>query len=106
MAAGVWVPIHEPHMHGWDNTCLLLRVVVDPCARNMCTHVYPVAHALHLHCPSYSSLSISYLPQFSLPSCNPDFLAIHGADVEPSPVRSQLSDVRLVVLTVIVHTNI
>ena len=24
MAAGVWAPIHEPHMHGRGNTCLLL----------------------------------------------------------------------------------
>ena len=103
MAAVVWAPIHEPHMHGRDNTCLLLRVVVDPCARDMCTHVYPVVHAFHLHCPSYSSRSISYSPQFSSPSCKPHFLAIHGVDVEPIIVSCQSSDVLLVVLSLVVH---
>ena len=106
MAAGVWGPRHEPHMQGWSNTCLLLRGVVDLCARKMCTHVYPVAHAINLHCPSYSSLSISYLPKFSLPSRNPHFLAIHGADVEPIVEFWQSSGVLLVVLIIAAHCNI
>ena len=68
--------------------------------------MYPVAHTLHLHCPSYSSLSISYLPQFSLPSRKPHFLAIHGADVEPIMAFWQSSGVLLVVLIIAVHCNI
>ena len=109
MAAGVWGPytrVHEPHMHGWENTCLLLRVVVDPCARNICTHVYPVVHAPHLHNPNYSSRSISYSPQFWSPSCNPHFLALHGADVEPIVEFWQSAGVLLVVLIIAVHCNI
>ena len=106
MAAVVWAPDNEPHMHGRGNTFLLLRVVVDPCARDTCTHVYPVVHAVHLHCPSYASLSIRWSPQVSSPSCKPHYLAIHGADVEPIIASWQSSDVHLVVLSVVVHSNI
>ena len=82
MADFKWGPIHEPHMHGGPLTLFLAsRGRVNLCARYFGTHVHPrECPAKQLHCPSYSSFSISYSPLLAI--------AMHGADVEPIKVCS------------------
>ena len=91
-------------MHGRVPPYFLLREGVDLCARYCGTQVYTlVAPAKHIHCPSYSSHSLSYSRHTVNPSYPPDGIAIanHGADLEPLSVgMCLLEDTTFVVISI------